>query len=273
MDERQKGSERRTTHQTSLSASLVVIGNEILSGRTQDKNIPFIANLLNEHGIVLSEVRIVADKEEAIIEAITMLRFRDDYVFTTGGIGPTHDDITSRALAKAFCLPLHYDAEALERLRHHYGERLNDARRKMACMPRGSVLIDNPISHAPGYRIENVLVLAGVPTIMQAMLRGALPSLQGGAVLKSHSLACSCAEGDIAHILNQLQKDYADIEIGSYPWFTPNDLGVQLVLRGYDADRLLLLAETLQESLRKQGINVVVYRQKKKAQKHEPEER
>ncbi|MBC6444068.1 MAG: competence/damage-inducible protein A [Alphaproteobacteria bacterium GM202ARS2] len=254
-EQNHKESRTRDVH-----AAALIVGNEILSGRTQDKNIFFIAETLHAHGIVLSEVRIVEDDEAAITEAVTILRFRYDYVLMTGGIGPTHDDRTSVAVARAFCCPLVCDEEALARLRHHYGERLNESRKKMAYVPKGSVLIDNPISHAPGYRMGNVLVMAGVPLIMQAMLRGVVGSLRGGRVMHSTSLACACAEGDIAPILDDHQKRHHDIDIGSYPWFTSKDLGVNVVLRGYDSKGLVHVTQSLQKALTEQGYDVKQYK-------------
>ena len=242
-----------------VRAAVIIVGNEILSGRTQDKNIFFIAETLNAHGIVLAEVRIVEDDEAAISETVNTLRFRYDYVLTTGGIGPTHDDVTSVAVARAFCCPLVCDEDALARLRHHYGARLNKAREKMAYVPKSSVLIDNPISHAPGYRIGNVLVMAGVPLIMQAMLRGVVGSLRGGRVMHSSSLACNCAEGEIAHTLAEHQRQNQDIDIGSYPWFTSRDLGVNVVLRGYDKKNLARVTASLQEALQASGYDVKRY--------------
>ncbi|MBC6497842.1 MAG: competence/damage-inducible protein A [Alphaproteobacteria bacterium GM7ARS4] len=239
-----------------VTAALVIIGNEILSGRTSDKNIAFIATMLDDYGILLREVRVIADDERAIIQHINSLRFVYDYVITTGGIGPTHDDRTSCAVAKAFLVPLCCHEEALARLKKHYGEALNDARKKMAFIPRGGVLIDNPISHAPGYHIGNVMVLAGVPEIMQAMLKGAMMRLRRGKPLCSLSLLCRRAEGDIAEALAHVQSLYEDIDIGSYPWFSSKGLGVNIVLRGDDAVRVRHASDKIKGALEAVGIDI-----------------
>lgn len=240
-----------------VTAALLIIGNEILSGRTRDANLPYIAETLNTVGVRLMEVRVVSDIEIDIINAVNALRARYDYLFTTGGIGPTHDDITAASVAKAFDRPLIRNPEALERLQRHYAEvglALTEARLRMANTPEGAELIDNPISSAPGFRVENVFVMAGVPTIMQAMLDSVKGRLRGGLPVLSRSIRCNLGEGTIAAGLGAIQQRYPDIDIGSYPRFTGVGDGfrVTLVLRHTDALRLeqaLLEVVELVESL------------------------
>jgi molybdenum cofactor synthesis domain-containing protein len=223
------------------SAALLIIGNEILSGRTHDANIQYLASRLTALGVRLRETRVVEDDAAAIGRALNALRRAHTYVFTTGGIGPTHDDITAASIAKALKLPLITDRAALARLTAHYRERggtLNAARRRMAQMPKGAVLIDNPVSAAPGFRIRNVFVLAGVPAIMQAMFESVAPSLKGGPPLLSRTVRVNLPEGDFAAGLERLQGHFADVEIGSYPTFSRRDWGVRIVLRSQDAGRL-----------------------------------
>lgn len=228
-----------------VTAAVVLIGNEILSGRTQDANLGYIAQRLNEAGVRVTEGRVVADVEADIIEAVNACRARHDYVFTTGGIGPTHDDITSACVAKAFGLPLLLNGEAKARLERHYpADRLNEARLRMAMVPEGASLIDNPISAAPGFRIENVFVLAGVPVIMRAMIDGLLHTLSGGAPMRSRTFRTNLGEGTMAADLTALQDAFGDVEIGSYPSFgQPGQTGVRIVLRGTDAARLAMASE------------------------------
>jgi molybdenum cofactor synthesis domain-containing protein len=223
-----------------VTAAVILIGNEILSGRTQDANLGYLAEHLNTVGVRVMEARVVADIEADIVAAVNACRARYDYVFTTGGIGPTHDDISSAAVAQAFGLPLRLNAEAVARLERHYpAGRINDARMRMAMVPEGASLIDNPISAAPGFRIENVFVLAGVPVIMRAMFDGLAHSLNGGLPMRSRTFRINLAEGTMAADLGALQDRYADVEIGSYPSFgRPGELGVRIVLRGTDAARL-----------------------------------
>jgi molybdenum cofactor synthesis domain-containing protein len=219
-----------------VSACLIIIGNEILSGRTIDANLPYIAQKLGAIGIRIMEVRVVPDDEAAIVEAVNVCRARHDYVFTTGGIGPTHDDITAASIAKAFGRRYGRHPEAERRLLAYYPpERVNEARMKMADMPEGVELIDNPVSVAPGFRIENVHVLPGVPKIMQAMLDGLLPSLKGGARMLSRAITVYAPEGDVANAgLGELQARFPALEIGSYPFFRPEGPGTTIVFRGTD---------------------------------------
>ncbi|PWC53605.1 molybdopterin-binding protein [Azospirillum sp. TSO22-1] len=225
-----------TTTDPNPTAAVLIVGNEILSGRTKDANLPHIAEKLGEQGIRMREARVVPDVEEEVVAAVNALRSRYTYVFTTGGIGPTHDDITSECVAKAFGVALERNPEAVARLERHYGDpsKLNEARLRMANIPEGGELIDNPISAAPGFRIGNVYVMAGVPNIMQAMLDGVLPRLKGGAPIHARTVSCALAEGVLAADLGALQERYPDLEIGSYPYFRRGDFGVSLVLRGTD---------------------------------------
>ena len=222
-----------------MKASLIIIGNEILSGRTQDKNLSYLANWLNEIGIQLSEVRVIRDEEEIIVETVNHLRSVYDYVFTTGGIGPTHDDITSLCIARAFGVELEVNSGALSILKEYYKDgELTDARMKMTMMPKGSELIENPISRAPGFKMENVFILAGIPSIMQGMLEGARKYLKGGDIVKSKSIDVFTPESTVADVLTNLQKKYSDVEIGSYPFSRDNRFGTSLVMRSSNLAKL-----------------------------------
>ena len=221
------------------TAAVVVIGNEILSGRTQDANLAFLAQRLGSKGIRVAEARIVPDVEAMIVEAVNALRARYAYVFTTGGIGPTHDDVTARCIAVAFGIPVRRNPEAERRLRAYYDvAMLNEARLSMADMPEGADLIDNPVSIAPGFRVENVYVLPGVPQILQAMVDGLVPNLAGGDPVVSRPLTVFAAEGDVAAALAAIQDRFADVEIGSYPFFRQGRFGTTIVARGRDPSRV-----------------------------------
>ncbi len=230
-----------------VTACLLIIGNEILSGRTQDANLAFIAKGLNEVGIRLREVRVIPDIAETIIETVNEMRATFDYVFTTGGIGPTHDDITSECVARAFGVPWVLDEEARRRLAAGYANPadLNEARLRMAHIPEGAVLIDNPVSRAPGFQIGNVFVMAGVPRIMQAMFDGIKHRLSGGAPVLSRTVTSGLPEGVLAAGLGRLQERYADFDIGSYPYYRRGGFGTSLVVRGTDAARLATAVEEL----------------------------
>jgi len=221
-----------------IRAALMIIGNEILSGRTQDVNLSHLATKMNEIGVQLAEARVVPDIESEIIECVNHLRAKYDYVFTTGGIGPTHDDITASCIAKAFEVPLIQHPEALKILTAHYKAldvELNEARLRMTMTPEGASLIDNPVSAAPGFKMGNVHVMAGVPKIMQAMLDSVLPTLKGGEVVQSKTILCSRPEGEIAEGLGRIQETFPDLDIGSYPAFASNGFRLSLVLRGVDS--------------------------------------
>lgn len=220
------------------TACVIIIGNEILSGRTQDINLNWLAKSLNDAGVRLREARVVADDPEAILEAVNACRTRYDYVFTTGGIGPTHDDITSECIARALDLPFVRNPEAVAILTEYYGDKLNEARLSMCDMPDGAELIPNPVSAAPGYRIENIFVLAGVPRIMQAMFDYVKPLLEGGAPMHSETISTFLTEGTIADGLTAIQDRFPDVEIGSYPFVKDGKLGTSLVARHIDLHRL-----------------------------------
>jgi molybdenum cofactor synthesis domain-containing protein len=225
---------------TEPTACLLVIGNEVLSGRTQDANIKHIATRLGELGIPLREVRIIPDDAAMIIATINEVRARYDHVFTTGGIGPTHDDITSECVAAAFGVPWEPHPEAWSRMERAYkpGE-FNAARRRMATMPRGATLIDNPISTAPGFTIGNVHVMAGVPVIMRAMFENVAPLLKGGAPIRSEAVhVARLGEGVLAHGLGDIQMRYPELELGSYPFYRPSGNGVAVVAKGTDTARI-----------------------------------
>lgn len=229
-----------------ITSGLVVIGNEVLSGRTRDANTQFIGTGLNELGIRLTEVRIVADVCGAIVGAVDALRKQYDYVFVTGGLGPTHDDITAQSIASAFAVDLFCDPEALARLQRHYGkERFNEARKRMAYIPAGAKLIDNPVSAAPGFQIENVFVMAGIPRIMQAMFGSVRHRLSGGAPLLSRTIGTDLGEGTLAPDLGRLQEEFPDVQIGSYPSMGAGRSGVRIVLRSVSEERLDAAAEAV----------------------------
>jgi molybdenum cofactor synthesis domain-containing protein len=217
------------------TAAALVIGDEILSGRTREGNMAHLAEQLAEHGIDLREARIVADEDAAIVEAVQALSSRWDHVFTSGGIGPTHDDITADAVARAMGAPIGVRADARALLEAHYartGATLNEARLRMARIPEGATLIDNPISAAPGFSLRNVHVLAGVPEIFRAMVASLLPHLTGGAPLYSQSLRIERGEGDIAEPLGALAREYPDLAFGSYPFHQQGVHGTNVVVRG-----------------------------------------
>lgn len=228
------------------TASILIIGNEILSGRTQDTNLNWLAKELNNCGMRLREARVVADVPEAIIEAVNALRTRHDYVFTTGGIGPTHDDITSECIARAFGVPYERNSEAEAILTQYYtADKLNEARLKMSDMPRGATLIHNPVSAAPGFIMENVFVMAGVPSIMRAMFDGIRHNLKGGKPVQSVTVTTYLTEGTIAKSLTDIQNQYPETDIGSYPFVRDGKIGTSLVARHEDAALLERVKEAI----------------------------
>ena len=225
----------------SPTAAIMLVGNEILSGRTQDANIRFIAERLAARGVRLSEVRVIRDEEQAIIKTARELSRAYDLVFSTGGIGPTHDDITAESLSKALGTPLEINVEAKRRLEEYYrakGSDVNEGRMRMARIPKGAALIDNPVSVAPGFRLENVYVMAGVPKIMQGMFLNIEPELPQGTPLLSRTIRAALREGDIAIELEKIQKAFPDVEIGSYPAMDGEKPDLSLVLRAEDEKRL-----------------------------------
>jgi len=216
---------------------MLAIGDELLSGRTKDKNIGHLADVMTMSGIDLKEVRIVADEEEDIVEALNALRKRYDYVFTSGGIGPTHDDITADAVSAAFGLPCEHDAEALRLLGDMYRTRemeFTDARKRMARMPRGAAHIANPVSVAPGFIVDNVYVMAGVPQVFQAMLDNVIPTLKTGSKILSHAVSSPYGEGDIGTLLANVQKAHPETSIGSYPRYDGKKFSTEIVVRARD---------------------------------------
>jgi molybdenum cofactor synthesis domain-containing protein len=231
-----------------VTAAVLVIGDEILSGRTKDKNIGTIADMCTAVGIDLKEVRIVADDESAIVDALNALRSRFTYVFTTGGIGPTHDDITADCVAKAFGVPLDVHPEAVailkERLARTGGE-LNEARLRMARIPRGAALVANKVSGAPGFWIGNVITMAGIPAVMQAMLEEVLPQLKTGAKLLSETIRADAKEGDVGTELGAIAKAHPETIIGSYPFFDERGPNTNIVVRARDAEKLAAAALTI----------------------------
>ncbi len=223
------------------TAALVVIGDEILSGRTQDKNVAQLAAWLNVQGIRLAEVRVVADREDAIVEAVNTLRARNDYLFTTGGIGPTHDDITVDAIAAALGVAVVHHPDALATLEAYYQTRggMTEARARMARVPEGATLIENRVSGAPGIRWGNIFIMAGVPHITAGMLDRLTGTLEGGRPVVSRTIGCWVAESEVADLLRTTEKAYADAEggiaIGSYPFFREGRVGANFVVRSPDA--------------------------------------
>lgn len=223
------------------TAAMLVIGDEILSGRTRDANMHHLAGELNKHGIALTEVRVVADDPDDIVAAVQALSARYDNVFTSGGIGPTHDDITADCVARAFDRHIDIRDDARQLLAEYYeasGKELNEARLRMARIPDGASLIDNPVSVAPGFTIENVHVMAGVPSVFQAMVASVLPTLTGGAPVLSQSLRLMYGEGDIAGPLGKLAEANPDLSIGSYPFTKDGVYGAQIVVRGTDGPQI-----------------------------------
>lgn len=223
------------------SAAMLVIGDEILSGRTRDSNMHHLAGALTRAGIDLREVRVVSDDHAAIVAAVRALSAANDNVFTSGGIGPTHDDITAEAVAAAFDTPISVRDDARALLEAHYkrsGGQINEARLRMARIPDGADLIDNPVSIAPGFTIENVHVMAGVPAVFEAMVASVLPTLTGGAPLLSQSLRIERGEGEIAGPLSDLAEKYSDLSIGSYPYVKDGVFGANIVIRGHDGARI-----------------------------------
>ena len=238
--------------QKHITAAILVIGDEILSGRTKDKNIGYIADYLTNIGIDLREVRIVPDVMEEIVEALNALRARYSYVFTTGGIGPTHDDITADAVAQAFGVELYEDeriiAAMLERIKP---EDLNEARRRMARVPKGGDLVPNPVNKIPGFRIGNVITMAGVPMIMQAMLDSVAPTLETGVKLTMHAIDAGLPEGQYATPLSDIAKAHERLSIGSYPSYVDGAFRNQIIVRGREPQQVAAAAEEIEAMLAK----------------------
>jgi molybdenum cofactor synthesis domain-containing protein len=237
----------------SVTAAILVIGDEILSGRTKDKNIGYIAEYLTVIGIDLREVRVVPDVEEDVVAALNALRHRYTYVFTTGGIGPTHDDITADCIAKAFGVPIGHDPRAVAILKERFektGTELNEARLRMARIPQGADLVVNKVSGAPGFWIGNVITMAGVPSIMQAMLDEVAPKLKTGAKMLSETIRADAKEGDVGTELGEVAKQFSGASIGSYPFFDeklgPN---TNIVMRARDPETLATVKRAVEDML------------------------
>ena len=223
------------------TAAMLVIGDEILSGRTRDSNMHHLAQQLTAHGIDLCEARVVADTHQGIVAAVQALSASYDHVFTSGGIGPTHDDITAEAVAAAFETPISIRDDARALLQAHYdrsGQELNEARLRMARIPDGAALIDNPVSTAPGFTLRNVHVMAGVPSVFEAMVASVLPTLTGGAPLLSQTIRIDRGEGEIAGPLTRLAEAHPDVSIGSYPFIRNGVYGSNIVVRGTDGPQI-----------------------------------
>ena len=227
------------TKKTKVNAAILIIGNEILSGRTQDTNTSTLASWLNSIGVKVSEVRVVPDEEKIIVDTLNLLRKNHNYVFTTGGIGPTHDDITAQSVSKAFNLKYKIQKEAYKILEAYYkpGE-FNEGRQKMVWMPENAELILNPTSGAPGFSVENVFCLPGVPSILKSMLGGLKNKIVGGEPILSLTISLRTVESEIANSLTQVQEQNKDVEIGSYPFFHAGKLGVSIVIRSENQSKI-----------------------------------
>ena len=241
-----------------IKASIIIIGNEILSGRTQDTNTSTLANWLNSIGVKVNEVRVVPDIEKKIIDTLNVLRSENDYVFTTGGIGPTHDDITAQSVAKAFGLKYEIHKEAFKILEAYYkpGE-FNEGRQKMVWMPENAELILNPTSGAPGFSVKNVFCLPGVPSILKSMLGGLKNRIVGGQPILSHTISLRTVESEIASSLTKVQDNNKEVEIGSYPFFHAGKLGVSIVLRSEDQSKIDICNLQILEFIKEKKIEIV----------------
>ena len=244
---------------TKLNAAIIVIGNEILSGRTRDINVLTISNWLNELGVKLEEVRIIPDIQKTIVKTIKEVRKKFKYIFTTGGIGPTHDDITSESISKAFNVSYCFHPKAYKMLENYYGkENFNIGRKKMAKMPKNSSLILNPSSAAPGFNIKNVYCLPGVPSILKSMLGGLNNKVIGGNKILSKTLSLRTVESEISTPLEKVQKKFKNLEIGSYPFFQQGKIGVSLVLRSVNSKLIDKCINDIMKFVKKKKIKVIV---------------
>ena len=246
------------TKNTKVNAAILIIGNEILSGRTLDTNTSTLANWLNSIGVKVNEVRVVPDIEKKIVDTLNILREENNYVFTTGGIGPTHDDITARSVAKAFNLKYEIHKEAFKILEAYYkpGE-FNEGRQKMVWMPENAELILNPTSGAPGFSVNNVFCLPGVPSILKSMLGGLKNKIVGGQPILSHTISLRTVESEIASSLTKVQDSNNEVEIGSYPFFHAGKLGVSIVLRSEDQSKIDLCYSQILEFIKEKNIEIV----------------
>ncbi len=241
-----------------VNAAILIIGNEILSGRTQDTNTSTLATWLNSIGVKVKEVRVIPDVEKTIIHTLNLLRKENNYVFTTGGIGPTHDDITAESVSKAFGVKYEIHKEAFKILEQYYkpGE-FNDGRQKMVWMPENAELILNPTSGAPGFSVENVFCLPGVPSILKSMLGGLKNKIVGGEPILSHTISLRTVESEIANSLTKVQDQNIDVEIGSYPFFHAGKLGVSIVLRSEDQKKIDICNSQILEFITEKKIVIV----------------
>jgi len=241
-----------------VNAAIVIIGNEILSGRTQDVNVAAISKWLNELGVKLEEVRVVPDIENSIIRTINEMRKKFKYIFTTGGIGPTHDDITSKSIAKAFNLPYGYHKKAYAILEKYYGKnQFNIGRKKMAMMPIKASLILNPSSGAPGFIVDNVYCLPGVPSILKSMLDGLKNKIKGGKKILSKTISVQTVESEIAKSLEKVQQKFKKVEIGSYPFFRLGKIGVSMVIRSIDKKKIDDCHKEIVSFLKKKKLKII----------------
>ena len=243
---------------TKVNAAILVIGNEILSGRTQDTNTSTLAIWLNSIGVKVSEVRVIPDDEKIIVDTLNILRKENSYVFTTGGIGPTHDDITASSVSKAFNLKYEIHEKAFKILETYYkpGE-FNEGRQKMVWMPKNAELILNPTSGAPGFSVNNVFCLPGVPSILKSMLGGLKNRIVGGKPILSHTISLKTVESEIANSLAKVQDQNKDIEIGSYPFFHAGKLGVSVVIRSEDQSKIEICSAQILDFVEKKKIEIV----------------
>ena len=246
------------TKNTKINAAILIIGNEILSGRTQDTNTSTLANWLNSLGVKVNEVRVIPDIEKIIVDTLNILRKENNYVFTTGGIGPTHDDITAQSVSKAFGVKYVIHKEAFKILEAYYkpGE-FNEGRQKMVWMPEKAELILNPTSGAPGFSIKNVFCLPGVPSILKSMLGGLKNRIVGGEPILSHTISLKTVESEIANSLSMVQDQNKDVEIGSYPFFHAGKLGVSIVLRSENQSRIDNCNSQILKFIKEKKIEVV----------------
>ena len=246
------------TKNTKVNAAILIIGNEILSGRTQDTNTSTLAIWLNSIGVKVGEVRVIPDIEKTIIDTINLLRKNYDYVFTTGGIGPTHDDITAESISKAFGLKYEIHQEAFKILEAYYkkGE-FNEGRQKMVWMPQNANLILNPTSGAPGFNVENVFCLPGVPSILKSMLGGLKNRIVGGEPILSKTISLRTVESEIAKSLTEVQENNQDVEIGSYPFFQAGKLGVSIVIRSEDQSKIDSCNSQILKFVNEKSIEIV----------------
>ena len=246
------------TKNTKVNAAILIIGNEILSGRTQDTNTSTLATWLNSIGVIVSEVRVIPDIEKTIVDTLNVLRKENDYVFTTGGIGPTHDDITAQSVSKAFGLKYEIHKEAFKILEAYYEQgEFNEGRQKMVKMPENAELILNPTSGAPGFSVENVYCLPGVPSILKSMLGSLKNKIVGGEPVLSHTISLKTVESEIANSLTKVQDQNSDVEIGSYPFFHAGKLGVSIVLRSENQSRIDNCISQVLEFVREKDIEIV----------------